>query len=119
MKNKGKFNLILDFTMFLFILAIFCVKGEIHETLAYTLGGLLILHIVLHWKQIKVLYRQLIPQSRYQYLFGFLAVAAIVAVLTMPLYVTVDSQGYNGNDHGYNGDGRYEQGPPPGYDKGF
>ena len=110
MKNRGKVNLILNLIMFITMLTLFCVKGEIHETLAYTLGGLLILHIVLHWKQIKVLYRQLIPQIRYQYLVGFLAAAAIVAVLTMPLYVNGDSQGYNG-------DGRYEQGPPPGYDK--
>lgn len=126
MKNRGKFNLVVDFTMFLFILAIFSVKGGIHEALAYTLGGLLILHIVLHWKQIKVLYRQLIPQSRYQYLFGFLAAAAVVAVLTMSLHVNGDGHGYNRNGHGnngyghgYYGDGQYEQGSSPGYDKGF
>lgn len=93
MKNRGKTNLILDFLMFLAMLAIFCVKGETHETLAYTVGGLIILHIVLHWKQIKVLYRQLIPQTRYQYLAGLVAAAAIAAVLTMPLYVTSDGYG--------------------------
>lgn len=58
MKNKGKINVVLDMLMFAVMLAIFCVKGEIHEALAYTIGSMLILHIVLHWPQIKALCRQ-------------------------------------------------------------
>lgn len=58
MKNKAKINVVLDLLMFMVMLAIFCIKGEIHETLAYTIGSLLILHIALHWQQIKVLCRQ-------------------------------------------------------------
>ncbi|HPT69077.1 MAG TPA: hypothetical protein PKW50_02950 [Syntrophomonas sp.] len=96
MKNNGKINLVLDFVMFLFILAIFFVKGEFHEALAYILGAMLILHLVLHWKQIKVLYCQLIPQQKYRYLAGIVAVASIAAILTMPLYVTTDEHGPGG-----------------------
>jgi len=60
MKNKSKINVVLDLLMFLIMLAIFCVKGELHEGLAYTIGGLLILHIVLHWQQFKVMFGKLI-----------------------------------------------------------
>ncbi|MBP1761164.1 MAG: hypothetical protein H6Q64_706 [Firmicutes bacterium] len=96
MKSRGKINLILDFVMFLIILAIFFVKGEFHEALAYTLGAMLIFHLVLHWKQVKVLFNQLIPQRKYQYLCGALAVAAVVAILTMPLYITTNDRGPGG-----------------------
>jgi len=103
MKSRGKINLVLDFLMFLIILAVFFVKGEFHETLAYTLGAMLILHLVLHWSQIKALYFQLIPQKKYQYLCGALAVAAIAAILTMPLYVTTNDRGPGGEfgQHNY------------------
>ncbi len=95
MKNKGKINVVLDLLIFLVMLAIFCVKGDLHETLAYTLGGLLILHIVLHWQQFKAMYRNLIPEARYQNLVAGLTVMAIIAILTMPLYLTVDGPGDN------------------------
>lgn len=113
MKNRNKTNLILDFLMFLTMLAIFCVKGEIHEILAYTIGGLVVLHLVLHWKQMKVMFKQLIPQTNYQYLAGILAVAAIAAVLTMPLYISQD-ESRDFIEHGaYGGHGeRGQYGPP-------
>jgi hypothetical protein len=51
MKNKGKFNVILDIILFVVILAIFCIKGQYHELLAYTIGGLAALHLLLHLQQ--------------------------------------------------------------------
>lgn len=97
MKNKGKINVVLDLLMFLMMLAIFCVKGDLHETLAYTIGGLLILHIVLHWQQFQAMYRKLIPEPRYQHLAAILTAVAIIAILTMPLYLTVDDPRPNGH----------------------
>ncbi|MGE5390020.1 MAG: hypothetical protein ACM3PE_03040 [Deltaproteobacteria bacterium] len=103
MKNKGKINLVLDLVMFLGMLGLFFVKGEFHETLAYTLGGLLILHIVLHWQQIKVMYRQLLPETSHQVLGGAVVVALIAAILTMPIYLPATGEGNRG-----------AFGPPPG-----
>lgn len=104
MKNKGKINLILDLLMFLVMLAIFFVKGEFHETLAYTIGALLILHIVLHWKQFMAMYRKCIPESNIRNLVSFLIAAAIIAIVTMPLYLNTEGAG-RGEHHG----------PPPGH----
>ncbi len=105
MRNNGKINIVLDFMMLLTMLAIFFVKGEFHEMLAYTLGAMLIAHIVLHWKQIKVLLRQLIPQRKYQYLGALLAAAAITAIVTMPLYIPMDGPGHGGEGSQH----RYQQ----------
>jgi len=113
MKNRNKTNLILDFLMFLTMLAIFCVKGEIHEALAYTIGALVVVHLVLHWKQIKVMFKQLIPQTSYQYMAGILALAAIAAVLAMPLYISQDGSGDFGERGAYGEPGeRGEHGHP-------
>ncbi|MEN6462227.1 MAG: hypothetical protein ABFC94_12765 [Syntrophomonas sp.] len=97
MKNKGKVNVILDIVMFLVMLSIFCVKGNLHETFAYTIGGLVIIHLVLHWEQFTAMYRKLIPEARYQRLVAVLAGVLVIAILTAPLYWTVDRPGQNGN----------------------
>jgi len=86
------------------MLGLFFVKGESHETLAYTVGTLLIVHIVLHWQQIKVLYRQLLPESSQRVVGGVVITALIIAILTMPMYLP----GTGERGHG-------EYGPPPGY----
>jgi len=107
-KNRGKINIVLDFIMLLVILGLFFVKGEIHETLAYTLGGMLILHIVLHWQMIKVLYRQLLPEPSQRVAGGVIMAALIVGVLTMPIYLPATGE----RNHG-------EYGPPPGHYESF
>jgi len=105
MKNRGKINLVLDFIIFLCMLGLFFVKGEFHESLAYTVGSLLIAHIVLHWQQIKVMYRQLLPKSSHRVLGGVVIAALILAVLSMPMYLNTGERG-----HGeYGPPGRYEQ----------
>lgn len=108
-KNKWNRSTILDIVMFLVMLAIFCVEGELHETLAYTMGGLLILHIVLNWQRFKAMYRKLIPEAKYQHLAAVLTAVAIVAILTMPLYLTVDGPGPNGDfrPHDHSRESRY------------
>lgn len=87
MLKKGNHNAILDLIMALIMLGLFNIKGGLHETLAYTIGGLLIVHIVWHWQQFKVMYRRLIPEVRYQRLVAALTGILVIAILTMPLYM--------------------------------
>lgn len=104
--KKGNYNAMLDLGMFAVMLAIFCVKGEIHEILAYTIGILAIIHIALHWKQFKAMYRHLLPEAGNRYVVTALTAILTVAILTAPLYITTGDMG------------RHE-GPPPGhYDSG-
>ena len=107
--NIGTSSTILDILMFLVMLALFFMKGDLHETLAYTIGGLVILHIVLHWQQFKVMYCRLIPEARYQRLVAIFTGVLVVAILTMPLYMTVDGPGQNGglSDRNYTERGRH------------
>jgi hypothetical protein len=112
MKNRGKINLVFDFIMLLTILALFIIKGQFHETLAYTLGAMVILHIALHWKQIKALFLQLVPQKKYRYITGFLAVAAVASILTMPLYIQTNDRGHGGEfgQHRFQQNGEFNPG---------
>lgn len=58
MKNRSKCNTVLDMVLFLVMLAVFCIKGQYHEPLAYTLGALVTLHIVWHWKQFTIMIKK-------------------------------------------------------------
>jgi hypothetical protein len=95
-KNIVNRNVILDLVMFLVMLSIFLVEDSLHETLAYTVGILAITHVVLHWKQFKLMYCQLIPIIYYRYLVGVLTTILLVAVLTAPLYLTIGETGHGG-----------------------
>jgi hypothetical protein len=65
MRIKPKLNILIDAIMFLIIIPVFIIRGkEIHEVLAYLFGMLLVIHIILHWKQIELLVRNLIPNSK-------------------------------------------------------
>jgi hypothetical protein len=97
--DKGRNNAILDIIMFAALLSLFAVKGDVHETLAYTTGFLVIIHVVWHWRQFTVMYRRLIPEVKYQRLVAVIASALIIAILTMPLYVTMGEPGH-GNGYG-------------------
>lgn len=108
MFKKGNSNAILDIIMALVMLGLFNIKGELHETLAYLIGGLLILHIVWHWQQFKVMYRRLIPEVRYQRLVAVLTGILAVAILTAPLYMDLGGYGHM-EGHGRPGElGPYE-----------
>ncbi|MGE5396781.1 MAG: hypothetical protein ACM3MK_04515 [Chitinophagales bacterium] len=86
--NKTKVNTVIDLILFVIILSIFFMKGEFHEALAYTLGTLVIVHIVLHWKQFTAMFRNLIPDKTPRVLVGVLIGAIILAILTSPLYLS-------------------------------
>ncbi len=94
--NKAKLNLVIDAIMFVIMLSIFTIKGEMHEAFAYTLGVLVISHIVMHWKQIRVMYRQLIPGAWAQKLVAALFLILTAAVLLIPCFYP-SANGPNGN----------------------
>lgn len=105
-KNIANKNVILDVLMFLVMLSLFMVKGDVHEIMAWTIGALSLLHVVWHWKQFKAMYCQLIPDAYYRYLVGALTVILLAAVLAAPTYLTIQE---TGKGHG---------GPPQGYAAG-
>lgn len=95
--KKKDVNTVLDIVIFLLMLALFFMKGDLHETLAYTLGVLIIAHIVLHWKQFKGLYTQLIPGATYQILTAAVISVLVVGILTAPLYLSGAREGPHGD----------------------
>ncbi|MDD3270368.1 MAG: hypothetical protein PHX14_13700 [Syntrophomonadaceae bacterium] len=113
MLKKGKMNSILDLIMALVMIGLFNIKGDLHETLAYSIGGLVIIHIVLHWQQFKVMYCRLIPEVHYQRLVAMLTVALVIAILTMPLYLDMGGIEHK-EGYGHHGDfgpsGHYQGG---------
>lgn len=91
--KKKDLNTILDIIIFLLMLCLFFMKGGLHETLAYTLGILIIVHIALHWKQFKALYAQLIPGSANQILTAVIISLLVAGILTSPLYLSGAREG--------------------------
>ncbi|MCK5847731.1 MAG: hypothetical protein KAH01_00870 [Caldisericia bacterium] len=56
MKTKSKWNLIVDTSMFIFLVPVFFGKGYLHQIFACVVGLLFITHILLHLKQINALF---------------------------------------------------------------
>lgn len=103
-KTRNKVNIVLDMIMVLIILPIFMVKGAYHETLGYTLGAVVILHIILHWNQIKVMFRQLVPEPKARVVGVVMFVALVAFVLSLPAVLP-----NNGMDGRRGGPERYTQ----------
>jgi len=70
--------------MTLVIVGIFLVKGGTHETLGYTLGILVTVHVILHWKQIKIMYCQMLPDSTIQITVLVIFVLLLVSLFSWP-----------------------------------
>lgn len=104
-KNIGHKNVILDILMFLVMLSLFIVEGNGHEILAWTIGVLSLVHVVWHWKQFKVMYCQLLPDTYCRYLVGGLTVVLLTAVLAAPSYLNIQDagKGHGGRPPGYVG----------------
>lgn len=85
MKLKSKFNLIIDVLMFLFLLPVFFGRGHFHEVFGWITGCLFIIHILLHWVQIKCLLSAWFPKKSIQILITtiFIVVSVIAVFLTM------------------------------------
>lgn len=63
--------------------------GSIHLMLALAFSVFLLLHIVLHWKQIKHMYRTLIPQSTVRRVLGCAFLLLSLALLLFPALISV------------------------------
>lgn len=58
MKSGSKRNVILDLILLVVMLAVFCIKGQFHKPLAFTIGILVALHILWHGKQYRAMARE-------------------------------------------------------------
>ncbi|PKM76715.1 MAG: hypothetical protein CVU90_11060 [Firmicutes bacterium HGW-Firmicutes-15] len=88
MKKEVRNNFILDAILFLLMMAMpVSANAELHGALGLILVSLVTLHIIWHWKQIKVLYRQFIPESRSRIIAAFVFGVLSISVLLMPLYL--------------------------------
>ena len=61
--------------------------GALHLILGYVLGGLLVLHIILHWKQITCLFRGLIAKRSVRVALTFLFVLVCAVLLLFAFIV--------------------------------
>lgn len=61
--------------------------GTVHLVISMVLVALVLLHILLHWRQIKCLYRNLVrnPQQRIGYAFALLFICVVLAI--GPLFI--------------------------------
>ena len=83
--------------------------GTIHLYIGFTLLGLLVLHILLHWKMIVALYRQLIPSPKIRKRVCWIFVVVSIFLMVFPFLVNpkvVDrgsGKGYHGGSKIYKG----------------
>jgi hypothetical protein len=61
MKIKSQLNLFVDLVLFVILIPVFIARGNIHEVLGYLFGILLLVHLVLHAKQIFALIQARFP----------------------------------------------------------
>jgi hypothetical protein len=66
--------------------------GDIHLYLAFTLLGLLALHVVLHWQQILGLFQRLVPNPRQRYRIALIFLLLSLLLIYFPFLITPDSQ---------------------------
>ncbi|MDI6792955.1 MAG: DUF4405 domain-containing protein [bacterium] len=67
--------------------------GEIHLVLGFVLIGLLVLHIILHWKMILCLYRKLIGSQRVRRIIAAVFIIVCLIGLIFPFIVKPEVQG--------------------------
>ena len=64
--------------------------GSVHLILGYILLGLLVLHIVFHWNQIKSMYRNLIPKKSLRVFLTFLFVVVSILFFLFAFIIDID-----------------------------
>jgi hypothetical protein len=75
--------------------------GDIHLYLAFALLTLLVIHLILHWKQIVGLFQRLVPDSRRRYKIGLIFLLLSLLLIYFPFLITPDTQprGRGGGGH--------------------
>ncbi|HOQ10445.1 MAG TPA: DUF4405 domain-containing protein [Syntrophomonadaceae bacterium] len=62
--------------------------ATIHLYLGYFLLALVLLHIVVHWKQVKAIFKNLIPHPKWRPLFIFLFISLSLFLALFPFLIT-------------------------------
>lgn len=73
--------------------------GTIHLIVAIVLIGLLLLHIILHWKCITGIYCRIIPSRPLRISFGLLFLLIVLAFTSFPLLIKIDVSQYENIEH--------------------
>jgi hypothetical protein len=68
--------------------------GSVHTVLGYIFLGLLVLHILLHWKWIVVIYHRLVDNTVLRYALGGTFVLASLILLTSSFFISPRVQRY-------------------------
>jgi hypothetical protein len=66
--------------------------GDIHLYLAFIFLGLLVIHLILHWKQILGLYQRLVPDPRRRYRIALVFLILSLLLIYFPFLITPDTQ---------------------------
>ncbi len=66
--------------------------GDIHLYLAFTLLILLVLHIILHWRQILGLFHRVVPDPRRRYRIALVFLILSLLLIYFPFLITPDSK---------------------------
>ena len=66
--------------------------GDIHLYLAFILLGVLIIHLILHWKQILGLFQRLVPDPRRRYRIALVFLIISLLLIYFPFLITPDMQ---------------------------
>jgi hypothetical protein len=66
--------------------------GDIHLYLAFILLSLLVLHVILHWRQILGLFQRLVPNPRQRYRIALIFLLLALLLIYFPFLITPDSK---------------------------
>jgi uncharacterized membrane protein len=101
MLKANRINILLDGFMFLVMAALILTPG----TEAHVLFGILLMigvitHLILHKRQIKILYTQLFPNPKTQFIGVILFILVTVSLFTLPFVLPREHHGPHGNQGG-------------------
>jgi hypothetical protein len=95
MKFKSQLNLFVDLTLFLVLIPIFIARGEIHSELGYLFGLLIIVHLILHAKQIFALFQARFKNQKLRSVMisAFCILCILVTLFSLMLHGDKDREG--------------------------
>jgi hypothetical protein len=100
MMKANKINILLDGFMFLVMAALALTPGtEAHALLGILLVIAVITHLIMHKRQIKILYTQLFPNPKTQFIGVILFILVTVSLFALPFVLPKEHhgpQGYQG-----------------------
>lgn len=101
MKIKSQLNLFIDLVLFLVLIPVYIGRGDIHKVLGYAFGIMLMVHLVLHAKQLFALVQARIPMPKIR--TAFVSTFCILCVAATFFSLTKANQGNRGRfDKGSN-----------------